>query len=75
MGRGANSERCLKWDGGGSVRNLSKTTQRGVDGLRQKLFVRERYLEGVTTIAPPPPKKKQQQHFNHTLPNYRFFSK
>ena len=52
---GCSSERCLKWGGGGSLRDLSKNILKGK-------VVRRR--EGVFKVSPPLP---PWENFNHTL--------
>ena len=58
-GEGGSSERCLKWGGGGSLRDLSKNILKQGVGKGQKLLVGGRGFEAVTTPAPP-------ENFNHT---------
>ena len=60
-GEGGSSEKCLKWGGGGSLRNLSKNIlKQGV--VKAKVVRIGEGFESVTTPAPPPP----QENFNHT---------
>ena len=58
-GVGANSERCLKWGVGGSLKNLSKNNLKEGVGKGRNYIRGEWDLEGVTTPAP-------HQNFNHT---------
>ena len=54
-GEGGSSERCLKWGGGGSLRNLSKKTSKNRGWVKAKVVRRGGGgFEGVTTTAPPP---------------------
>ena len=59
-GEGVSSERCLKWGGGGSLRDLLKNIlNQGVDKRESCL-----YGEGVTKVSPPlsPPRKMLTIH-------------
>ena len=61
-GVGGSSERCLKWSGGGSLRDLSKNIlNRG--WVKAKVVRRG---EGVLKVSPPLP---PLENFNHTLGN------
>ena len=57
---GGSSERCLKWGGGGSLRDLSKNILKQGVGKAKVVRRGEGGFEGVTTPAPP-------ENFNHTL--------
>ena len=58
-GEGGISKRCLKWGGGGSLRDLSKNILKQ-EWVKAKVVRREGGFEGVTTPAPP-------ENFNHKL--------
>ena len=65
---GGSSKRCLKWGGGGLLRNLSKNILKQVAG-KAKVVCRG---EGVLKVSPPLPR----ENFNHTpcmLHNFQFF--
>ena len=50
---GGSSERCLKWGGGGSLKDLSKNILKQGVGKGKNLSIRGGYFEGVTTPASP----------------------
>ena len=60
-GEGGSSEGCLKWGGGGSLRDLSKSI------LKQGRWVKAKVVrrgEGVLKVSPPLP--PPPENFNHT---------
>ena len=57
---GGSSERCLKWGGGGSLRDLSKNVLKQGVGKGKSCSYGGGGFEGVTFPAPPP------ENFNHT---------
>ena len=55
-GEVGSSERCLKWGGGGSLRDLSKNILKQGVGKGKSCSYGGGSFEGFTTPAPPPPK-------------------